>query len=414
MKIDLLENGMDSLGMGFASFLEFEKNTVEKSPQKADYLDLKHAILFTHHGVEILLKFILRQVNELFIISKIDNAYLEAYQKQKKDPSCNIFDFCELSPIHTITYEEALNRVEKICDLQMQKPLIDKLKKLNQVRNALTHAELNIDDAVLTDIFQSLLNDLDILFYKAIGARYKTLTGYSELVRNYDAYMAFLTAHGMELKKKTTQVFKQAIEEIGLSLGQNEIARITDLALAKKFVRILNCSGLQFGMDMFDGCCSGNTEIKILDETHFSLWTKDNKSDFRFKFKSLILYIPEVTKNASPILMFESDDDTVEEDYKNYLHVDEFSGRHLEGLCFTGEPQKRETFNYEEICEFYSRRDYDEYFVIPPYYSIRRYFDRKIFACLNVQGLAYWNFRQLLLDMKEKSGHEVEVYFKNL
>lgn len=412
MKIDLLENGMDSLRMGFSAFLEFEKNTVDKIPQKGDYFLLKHAILFTHHGVEILLKYILRQVNELFIISKVDDVYLDTYKKQKKSPNGNVFDFCELTSIHTITFEEALHRVEKICDLKMQKSLSDKLIQLNKIRNALTHAELNIEDSKVTELFQSLLNDLDVLFYKAIGPNYKTLTGYGDLLQNYDDYIEYLTVHDMRLKKETTKTFKKAIEEVGLSLGEQEVARITNINQAKKFISIINNSKLQFGMDMFDYCCSGHTEIKILDDSHFSLWTLDNRSDFRFKFKSLILYVPKITKNASPVIIFESDNDIVEPEYEKFTYKDEFSGKYLEGLCFTNTPEDRETFDGQEIYDFYTRCDYDEYFVIPSHYSIRRYLDKKIFACLNVQGLGYWNFKAFLRDLKEQDGHSVEVLLR--
>lgn len=348
----------------------------------------------------------------MLIISKIDDAYLEAYKKQKSLPNGNIFDFCESTSIHTITFDEALHRVKKLCDLKSQTSLITKLEQLNKIRNALTHAELNIDDKTIADLFQSLQNDLDILFYKSIGPNYKTVTGYSDLLKKYDAYMQYLSAHDMHLKKETTEIFRKAIEEVGLSIGEQEVARITDIAKAKQFITIINNSNLQFGMDMFDYSCSGNTEMKILDDTYFSLWTLDNKADFRFKFKSLILYVPEITKNASPIIIFESDNDKVESKYEKFLCNDEVSGKYLEGLCFTNIPEPRETFDGQEIDDFYYRCDFDESFMIPRHYAIRRYMDRKIFACINVQGLSYWNFKAFLRDLKEKSGHNIEVLLR--
>ena len=285
MKITLLENGMDSLQFGAQSFLEFEKNIVDRKPNKSDYFLLKRAVLFTHHGVELLLKYILHEKSEFLIISKIDAAYLDAYRKKQRCQSGSIFDFCDSTSIHTITYEEALSRVEKMCDFDMQQSLIENLKKLNLVRNALTHAEINFDDVSIISLFQALLNDLDILFFKAIGSNYNTITGYSELSNNYASCLKYLAANGMELKKAATEIFISAIDSIGLSIGEDEVTRITDISKAKKFIKIISNSDLRFGMDMYDYCCSGNTKIRILDDAHLGLWTIDNNSEFRFKLK---------------------------------------------------------------------------------------------------------------------------------
>lgn len=59
MKISLLENGMDSLQQGFKKFLEFEKSTIDAEPGLRDYFNLKQAVLSLHHGIEILMKYIL-------------------------------------------------------------------------------------------------------------------------------------------------------------------------------------------------------------------------------------------------------------------------------------------------------------------------------------------------------------------
>ena len=84
MRITFLENGIDSLQKGFRAFLDFEKNTVSSLPTTEDYLILKEAILSTHHGVEILMKFILSQENEFLIVDKIDEKYITAYSEKKK------------------------------------------------------------------------------------------------------------------------------------------------------------------------------------------------------------------------------------------------------------------------------------------------------------------------------------------
>ena len=60
MHIKMLDNGIDSIRKGFTSYLKYTESVKEKSsPDDEDYYTLKQAILSTHHGVEILLKFIL-------------------------------------------------------------------------------------------------------------------------------------------------------------------------------------------------------------------------------------------------------------------------------------------------------------------------------------------------------------------
>ena len=76
MRITFLENGIDSKQKGFRAFLEFEKNTVSCLPTTENYLTLKEAILSTHHGVEILMKYILSQESEFLIVDKIDEKYI--------------------------------------------------------------------------------------------------------------------------------------------------------------------------------------------------------------------------------------------------------------------------------------------------------------------------------------------------
>lgn len=207
MNIDMLNNGMDSLRRGFSSYLKYEKITKEKeNPTLDDYFILKQAVLSTHHGVEILLKCILNKKSEFLIVDEIDLNYKEAYKEKVKNGYQSVFQTSRAPKIHTITFEEALSRVKYFSNNDLPEQLERKLKDLNTVRNALTHAEAVIADADIEKVFDHLLLDLDVLFLRAIGNEYSTFYGYSEIKANYDSYMIFLSEHQMTVKKKALTI----------------------------------------------------------------------------------------------------------------------------------------------------------------------------------------------------------------
>ena len=193
MHITMLDNGIDSIQKGFNNYLEYTESIKGKTiPDPEDYYTLKQAILSTHHGVEILLKYILYCKSEFLIIDEFKNDYKKAYKEKTEDNLASVFQTKNAYKIHTITYDEALERVKYFTDTQLSEQLITKLQELNIVRNALTHAEVSVEDSTIDNLFDKLLIELDVLFLKAIGPTYKTFYGYSEIKANYDKYMDFL------------------------------------------------------------------------------------------------------------------------------------------------------------------------------------------------------------------------------
>ena len=77
----MLENGIDSIQKGFTSYLRYTESIKEKSILDIkDYYTLKQAILSTHHGVEILLKYILYRQSEFLIVEELKDDYKKAYK----------------------------------------------------------------------------------------------------------------------------------------------------------------------------------------------------------------------------------------------------------------------------------------------------------------------------------------------
>lgn len=406
MIIDMLNNGMDSLKRGFSSYLKYEEIVKEKETLTLeDYFVLKQAVLSTHHGVEILLKCILNKKSEFLIVDEIDSNYKEAYKEKNQNGYQSVFQTSKAQKIHTITYEEALSRVKYFGNNDLPEVLEKKLKELNTVRNALTHAEVVIKDTDVEKIFDKLLLDLDVLFLRAIGSEYSTFYGYSEIKANYENYMTFLSEHQMTIKKKALAALFSTQEKTEQYSGQNEVIYIEDSTIARKFLKSLQTE-LDFGMDLFNGWCSGKTKIKITEDGHVSFWADDNKGDYIIKFKSMIICIPSITTNESPIIIFEADDDQVEPEYQDYVTHD-----YLEGLCIQSQPQVI-TYDPKEIYDFNMHCEYDEAFTIPPHYEIVRFLNRRIFGCFNIQGLSYWNFHKLLSKAKNMTGAQVAEQLK--
>ncbi len=89
-------------------------------------------------------------------------------------------------------------------------------------------------------------------------------------------------------------------------MGANEVKVIDDIDIANTLINTLMKSSLKFGTDLYNGYCSGNvSSFKRIEDNRFSMFTKDNNGEYIFKFKSLLLYIPNLDNELSPIIFFE-------------------------------------------------------------------------------------------------------------
>lgn len=414
MNIDMLSNGMDSLKRGFSCYHEFSAAIKDKEqPSLEDYFILKQAVLSTHHGVEILLKHILDQKSEFLIVDEMDAIYKSAYKEKTENNYQSVFQTSKANKIHTITYEEALSRVMSICNVDISVELEKKLRDLNTIRNTLTHAEAVIEDKFINSVFDGLLINLDVLFRKAIGSAYSTFYGFSEIKANYDSYMQYLAENKMLIKQKTFKALCVAQEKTEQYSGQNEVIYVEDISVVKKFMVALQ-KDLDFGMDTYNGWCSGKTKVKVRSDGHVFFWADDNRGEYIIRLKSMTVCVPQAKSNESPVVIFESDDDTVEADNQNY--ISESNPDYLEGLVFPTHSEEPDTvvYDHRKIYEYQMHWDYDEDIMVPEHYEIVRFLKRKVFCCLNIQGLSYWNFRNLLLKSEGMTGKELADELKEI
>jgi hypothetical protein len=157
LKYTLLDNGADSLKSAFENIEAFDE-VVE-----GGYHRLKDAVIFLNHGVEILLKLILKNHSPSLMFENID-AYLKAKEGLKKNPKAkNVFEINK--NLKTVTLLEALKRVEYLCDIEIPENFRASIMYINDIRNRIMHYEIELDD----DEREKLVKALKYCYEEAVN-----------------------------------------------------------------------------------------------------------------------------------------------------------------------------------------------------------------------------------------------------
>nr|MDO8080348.1 hypothetical protein [Candidatus Freyarchaeota archaeon] len=156
--ISLFENGLHSLWRGIEIYDKYTKTN--------DNMLLKEAIMFLHHGVELLMKEILVRHSPYLIFEDLR----KATKKQKEADKSGIGIFFLPSPPRTVAYEEAINRVDAFIKPQkLEEKLLTNLIQLNLFRNQLEHYAIEVDKDEITQLLAELRNPLLDFFEAQIG-----------------------------------------------------------------------------------------------------------------------------------------------------------------------------------------------------------------------------------------------------
>lgn len=414
MKISMLENGIDSLQRGFESLTEYELSKIDNPNDNSDYYLLKNAVVYIHHGIEILMKYILSKESEFLIFSSIDKNVKNAYNEKRQKNLESVFQTALRNKVHTVSYEEAYERLKYLCGHKFSKKVEEQILELNNIRNQITHSEIFMEESEVINLFDNFLDEIDMYFFSKIGKNYKTMSGYSELVSNYGKYIESLESKGAYLKKKAVESYYNILKKYNLGMGFNEVKRITDINLAVNIIKDLYKEEFKFGTDLYNSYCSGNvSKIDRIGKEHISIFTQDNNAEFRFKFKSMIIFMPSILSNFSPILVFESDDDIVKDkEHIKYIYKDCYEKEVLNGIYFYEDNSY--TYDGEKVNEFYMMLDYNEDFIVPAYHTVERFLTKGIFAHINIQGLSFGNFKKIIEQARDMDGKTFEILLNQM
>jgi len=158
LRISLRENGLHSFRRGMKSYGKYLRSQ--------DPMLLKDAVMFLHHGIELLMKQILVQHSEYLIFDDLDDA--SEKQRRADDLGISVFDL-EKSPL-TVGYNEAIHRVEAfVKHAQLDETLRPNLENLNRLRNKLEHYAINADRNEIEKLLSVIRDPLLDLFDTEIG-----------------------------------------------------------------------------------------------------------------------------------------------------------------------------------------------------------------------------------------------------
>ncbi|MBM7558179.1 hypothetical protein [Halanaerobacter jeridensis] len=345
------------------------------------------------------------------MFSNIDRNVKNAFVQKRNQSLDSIFETELKHKIHTVNFNEAIERVTKICGYNLSEVFSNKLIELQDLRNQVTHSEIHFDEIEIQNLFDGFLEELEAYFYDAIGDKYKTVTGYSQLVKNYENYVSILEDKNLKEKKEILDCFLEIFDSIGFGMGLNEVKLITDINIATKIISSIINSDFKLGLDLYNGFCSGDIlEIKRIDKNHFSILTNDDNSEYIFKFKGLLIYMPSLHSKYSPILYFEADNDICDEYSKEELRCFRDGIKAIEGIYLY---EKDETmYGFEEVNKFHNEYNSTGYMSTPKYHTVHKFLTKGIFCFINFQTLKYRQVVVSLRDWKFEDLKALEVAYR--
>jgi len=186
-KITLLQNGVHSLERGFQRFDEYLR--------EGDAFLLKEAIMFIHHGIELLLKQLLAQANEFLIFSDLRQVVRK--QQQAKKQSVHLLDLED--PPHTATYLDVIERVDAFLDVpEFDAGLQKALRELNRWRNMLEHYAIEADREAILRLLADIRVPLLAVFKAHIPDFETEARGLIESWEKFELIAAYIRAEAKD------------------------------------------------------------------------------------------------------------------------------------------------------------------------------------------------------------------------
>lgn len=142
----LLDNGLDSFKKSIHILKDLNTREVDENYE----YKLKDLVVSLHHSIETLFKYLIREKNEYLVYEKIEDIF--RYEIESK------FNTNKKKLVkNTIQFIDAINRVITLYDIDISKEDYDKFKALNDLRNSLTHYEIEFKDKEVEHLITILL-----------------------------------------------------------------------------------------------------------------------------------------------------------------------------------------------------------------------------------------------------------------
>lgn len=272
ISITLQENGIHSLWKGIEAFAAYN--------QSQDKMLIKDAIMFLHHGVELLMKQILTRNSPFLIFEDLR----DAANKQKQADKAGVDIFFLTKPPRTVSFEEALNRVDAFIKPQdLDDTLRENLNQLNQLRNRIEHHEIEVDQEKVNQLLDALHQPLLDLFDNQLGGIKRLQT---PRVKDSWRIIHERAKFHSELEEEVAKVLKLSQDRIIPGEFLNSDRDIT----IPSFSRITKNPVIQTGTE------NVRFEIDILAESEADNWIVDVKGRLNQKnWRNSIGYLMSIS-----------------------------------------------------------------------------------------------------------------------
>ncbi|MFU1519957.1 hypothetical protein ACM25P_15960 [Vreelandella alkaliphila] len=158
LKIGLLDNGSHSLKRGFQMWTQWEESE--------DAWLLKEAVIWVHHGIELVLKQLLVQTNEFLVFQDVNKAVerLGVLRKKNGMKNAGVLDlFDHDDKVMSVGFRNLIERAAitlSICELEDGGLLRSHIDRLTRYRNKIVHFSLELDVMEVSTLLSDLLNPL--------------------------------------------------------------------------------------------------------------------------------------------------------------------------------------------------------------------------------------------------------------
>lgn len=392
MKISLIDNGLDSLTKGFESLKHYEELKTAGAGDAKRFSVLKDAILSIQHGIEILFKYLLKENNEVLLFSEVNSKLKAAYQKRSAGEISELF---EAEGVHTVTFRESIERVNYILGIQISTKLEKILLKIEKWRNGIIHSAALLDEDEVSNVLFDAMIRLDEFFGPNIGERYQSGQGRHDLDR---AYRLFKAIHGDHVNTVKEGVVKRLIE----SLAANGIKRVTspgvfvikDAKTAFAILQSMQGEDATYGCDFINLHCSGRAYITELAGQEMTISSVDNRADYIFNFSGLLVFVPEIKDEFSPLVfLYSAGMPAIGQNGK----VSDYKGfQTQEGILLTASNNK--IWSRDELSAFHAEGEADEMRQRPGYRGLLRFLSEGMICFLNIQSLSHGSATKFLYE----------------